>query len=100
MDSANSKKKLSIRNGMKKIAMRILLIGALSTGLYQYAKAQPGDPGNDPDAIPLDPGSWVLVAAGVGYGVKKWRDAKQGTKNNADVTARFIAEDKMDENSL
>jgi len=36
-----------------------------------------GDIDPDPDAVPLDPGSWILVAAGVGYGVKKWRDSKQ-----------------------
>ena len=45
-------------------------------------KAQPGDP--DPDAVPLDPGSWVLIAAGVGYGVKKWKDAKTHNKINTE----------------
>lgn len=47
----------------------------LVMGMQFGAKAQDIPP--DPDAIPLDPGSWILVAAGVGYGVKKWRDAKQ-----------------------
>ena len=61
---------------MKQIATRLFLIGALTLGVQQYAKAQ-----GDPD-VPLDPGSWVLVAAGVGYGVKKWRDAKQTTARN------------------
>ena len=94
------KKKTVYRSIMKKIVARILLIGVLSMGLHQYAKAQT-DPDNDPDAIPLDPGSWVLVAAGVGYGVKKWRDVKlEAKKNNPDATPGFIREDKMDENCL
>ncbi len=34
------------------------------------------DPGEDPDA-PIDGGVSLLVAAGVGYGVKKYRDNKK-----------------------
>lgn len=34
------------------------------------------DPGEDPDA-PIDGGIAVLLAAGVGYGVKKYRSSKQ-----------------------
>lgn len=37
--------------------------------------AQP-DPGGDPDA-PIDGGLGVLLAAGVGYGVKKMRDFRK-----------------------
>ena len=88
---------------MKKIAVRVLLIAVLSAGIQLCAKAQsdPVDPGQDPDLIPLDPGSWVLVAAGVGYGVKKWRDAKQqAKKNNLDATAGFTQRDKADEITL
>ena len=34
--------------------------------------AQLGDPGEDPDAqIPIDDGVVLLIAAGVGYGLKK-----------------------------
>ncbi len=36
----------------------------------------PGPTGNDPGA-PIDGGVSFLVAAGVGYGVKKWRDNKK-----------------------
>jgi len=62
---------------MNKVARRILLVLILISGMQFYATAQfpPGEP--DPDAVPLDPGSWILVAAGVGYGVKKWKDSKQ-----------------------
>lgn len=38
--------------------------------LPMLGMAQPGDPGGDPDA-PIDGGLGILVAAGVGYGVKK-----------------------------
>ena len=36
-----------------------------------------GDPGGDPDLIPIDGGLGFLLAAGVGYGVKKARDMKK-----------------------
>ena len=82
---------------MKKCMMRAWLIAVLVTGTYFYATAQPqdGDPDGDPDLIPLDPGSWVLVAAGVGYGVKKWRDARQENKKNSlDVNTESIQGNK------
>ena len=75
---------------MKQIAVKFLLVGMLVTvfQLYSHAQDDPGDPGPDPDLIPLDPGSWVLVAAGVGYGVKKWRDArhKANTEEYPDIS--------------
>jgi hypothetical protein len=36
-----------------------------------------GDPGGDPDLIPIDGGLGFLLAAGVGYGVKKAREYKK-----------------------
>ena len=36
----------------------------------------PGDPGFDPDA-PIDGGIGWLIAAGVGYGVKRFRNVKK-----------------------
>jgi hypothetical protein len=68
---------------MKKVLLKISLICILSFAFHSYAKAQT-DPNGDPD-LPLDPGSWVLVAAGVGYGVKKWRDTKQQSQNVTEV---------------
>ncbi|MEO6455310.1 MAG: hypothetical protein ABIN97_14615 [Ginsengibacter sp.] len=43
--------------------------------LPSLVKAQP-DPGGDPDA-PIDGGLGILLAAGVGYGVKKYREHKK-----------------------
>ena len=62
---------------MKKITVRLLLIVFLcSIFLMLRAKGQTEPDGHPEDPVPLDPGSWVLVAAGVGYGVKKWRDTR------------------------
>ena len=38
------------------------------------------DPGEDPDA-PIDGGIGLLVAAGVGYGIKKARDGRKKLEN-------------------
>ena len=66
---------------MKKYLLKISLVCILSFALHSYAKAQT-DPDGDPE-LPLDPGSWVLAAVGVGYGIKKWRDTKQ--QNQKDI---------------
>ena len=42
----------------------------------------PSDPGFDPDA-PIDGGLSLLIAAGIGYGVKKHRDNRK--KKNAEL---------------
>lgn len=47
----------------------ILVLGSLAV------QAQPGDPGDDPD-VPVDGGVTLLVAAGVGYGIKRYRDSR------------------------
>lgn len=89
---------------MKKISMRMVLIVSLIAGLQFAAKAQfetqdeppDGDPGGDPDKIPLDPGTWILVAAGAGYGIKKWIDMKQEAKQNTlKATADFEKKTKL-----
>ena len=36
-----------------------------------------GDPGGDPDAVPVDGGLSILAAAGVAYSVKKIRDYRK-----------------------
>lgn len=41
--------------------------------LPSIVMAQPGDGGDNPD-VPIDGGLGLLLAAGVGYGVKKYRD--------------------------
>ncbi len=45
----------------------------------EFCSAQLGDPGDDPDA-PIDGGVSLLVAAGVGYGIKKARDSRKKNK--------------------
>ena len=65
------------------------------------AKAGPGDPDPDGDPdLPLDPGSWVLVAAGVGYGVKKWRDSKQNTAKKIKENDTVFLHDDINQNHL
>ncbi len=61
----------------------------------------PPPPDGHPKQIPLDPGSWVLVAAGVGYGVKKWWDARQNAaKKMSGETAHFLQDDNINHNNL
>jgi len=55
------------------ITIMILLV--IMIGLPMLVHAQP-DPGDNPDA-PIDGGLSLLVAAGVGYGVKKVREGRK-----------------------
>ena len=64
-----------------KTALKFLVTCVFIVIIQFHANGQFDPPPNDPD-LPLDPGSWVLVAAGVGYGVKKWRDARHKSKSN------------------
>lgn len=52
------------------------VVFALIALLPSICFAQLGDPAGDPDA-PIDGGVGVLIAAGVGYGIKKYRDANR-----------------------
>jgi hypothetical protein len=72
---------------MKKILIRGVMVCffGLLMQLHVLAQSDPGDPGDDPDRIPLDPGTWVLAAAGVGYGIKKLKDAKQQRIKNYNI---------------
>jgi len=62
---------------MIRLAMGLLMI-AFSMLPY-IAMAQTGDnnPGCGPDPCPIDGGISLLLAAGVGYGVKRYRDARK-----------------------
>ncbi|MFT4155809.1 hypothetical protein [Parafilimonas sp.] len=61
-----------------KLVLVALSLMALSAVNAQGDEPPDGDPGGDPDPeIPLDPGSWVVAAAVVGYGMKKWMDSKE-----------------------
>ena len=83
---------------------RVALVFFLSTSLHNYVWSQPGqdqddqsgangsatddlgdgpcgpDPCQDPD-LPIDTNILVLVAAGVGYGLKKTYDLRQTLKS-------------------
>ena len=65
---------------MKRYSKRLIIISILFVALNiipDILRAQdPGDPGGDPDA-PIDGGISVLVAAGVGYGIKKLREKRK-----------------------
>ena len=82
---------------MKKFLMRMLLVGVITAFPQLFARADddPTDPGPDPDEIPLDPGSWILAAAGVGYGVKKWRDSRQNSKKDIYRISNIIDENEV-----
>lgn len=66
---------------MKKIVLKIWTITArvipmvMLVVIPMVVMAQPPEPEGDPD-VPIDGGVTLLVAAGVGYGVKKLRDRK------------------------
>ncbi|HEX5151075.1 MAG TPA: hypothetical protein VFW07_06480 [Parafilimonas sp.] len=85
---------------MKKFWMKMLLVGVITVFPQLFLKAEgedddPTDPGPDPDEIPLDPGSWILAAAGVGYGLKKWRDAQQNGKKDIYRIGDITPENKV-----
>ncbi len=72
---------------MKKKLSFIVLINVLVVILCfmpGFSMAQvdpnPADPGGDPD-LPIDGGVTVLVAAGIGYGIKKIRDERKKQLN-------------------
>ncbi len=41
-----------------------------------------GDPGGDP-GVPFDGGATLLIASGVAYGAKKYRDRKKANKSES-----------------
>jgi len=49
------------------------------------AMAQGPDPGPCPTCIPIDGGLSLLIAAGVGYGIKKVRDSRKKQKRNMEA---------------
>lgn len=72
---------------MKRTFLVALALICLYLILPNMANALPPDPGNDPDTgVPLDGGLSILLAAGVGYAVKKIRDTRKAVyskKNTA-----------------
>lgn len=61
------------------IITNLILLGLLALPLSGHA--QLGDPGDDPDApVPIDGGVSILLAAGIGYGIKKANDHRKKNK--------------------
>lgn len=71
------KKFVSVINARLIITAAILMISFA-------AIAQPPDPLDEDAGAPLDGGVSILVAAGVGYGVKKVRDARKKKREGSD----------------
>jgi len=68
-----------IHNGFKHLVRGIAFVALLA--VFSAVKAQElppgGDEGGDPDAIPLDGGISILLAAGAAYGAKKVYDFRR-----------------------
>ena len=54
----------------------VVIVCCIVVSLPSFAQGPGGDPGGDPDLIPIDGGLGFLLAAGVGYGIKKARDLR------------------------
>ncbi len=67
---------------MKKIFFSFLLLAFVGLGTASASDAPPFDT-NNPNAIPIDGGASVLLAAGAAYGVKKVRAMRK--KNTEEV---------------
>ena len=65
---------------MKNRILYSLLVMICFLGLPMITLAQ-GPP--DPQDIPIDGGLTLLLAAGVGYGIKKYRDSKKNQDNKS-----------------
>jgi hypothetical protein len=59
-----------------------ILLMLVITSLPFIAMAQPGF-GDDTDDVPVDGGLSLLVAAGVGYGIKKLKSRNNKNTNHA-----------------
>ena len=68
---------------MKKIFNLQTLMIILVMLLPVLVHAQ-SDPGGDPDTAPIDGGLSLLIAGGVGYGVKRVREKRASSQENKD----------------
>ena len=64
---------------MKKIfnTQTIIILVICFAPMLLHAQSSPSDPGTDPDTAPIDGGLSLLIASGVGYGVKRIRNKKK-----------------------
>jgi hypothetical protein len=66
----------------KKMVHTLFALGLLCT--FSVANAQ-GDPGEDPDGIPIDGGLSLVIAAAVGYAAKKGIDKRRRDKKESEA---------------
>jgi hypothetical protein len=69
-----------MKNTFNKIFNLQFLLILVIILLPTIAHADPSDPGADPD-VPIDGGLSILLAAGVGYGIKELRKKKIDSNN-------------------
>ncbi len=62
-----------MKNYLKPL-VAMFLVASLFALMPSICFGQLGDPAGDPDA-PIDGGVGILLAAGIGYGIKKYREA-------------------------
>ena len=68
----------TIRFALILISFLFVAIDIFAQGPGEEGGGGPGgEPGGDPDLIPIDGGLGFLLAAGVGYGVKKAREYRR-----------------------
>lgn len=59
---------------MKNLLNIIGVIALITLPMLVFAQAPPG---GGPQPVPIDGGASILAAAGIAYGVKKYRDMKK-----------------------
>ena len=64
---------------MKSILNILSLIILIAFPMLLMAQSPPS--GGDPTPVPIDGGASVLAAAGIAYGVKKYRDMKKAEQD-------------------
>jgi len=70
-----------MKNRLQKLAGYFVVCGGLllSTQLLAQAPPPPPDPQDPAPAVPIDGGASLLAVAGIGYGIKKYRDNHKKT---------------------
>ena len=67
-----------ISSNTTKAILRVLCMFIIIIAITSIkAHAQITDPGSDPDSAPIDGGLSLLIAGGVGYGIKKVRERRK-----------------------
>lgn len=79
----NSRNNFGMNNKIVCFLLTILIALSVPAIAIANEHENPSDPGGSPDAaVPIDGGLSVLIAAGVGYGIKKIRDERKRASND------------------